>query len=74
MTDLIQALLTILLFLGGLVLIAGSLYIQFVGIYHSFKAGFAFGLISIFLGPFAFAIGAIKVFTGKNVLLKEGTS
>jgi hypothetical protein len=61
-----------LLFLAALALTLGLVYIQIVGIYNSFKAHVGYGLVSLFVGPFALAIGAIKVFTGQNILIKKG--
>lgn len=54
-----------------LLVAVGLLYLQIVGVYHSFKAHVGYGIVSIFLGPFALAIGAIKVFTGENILLRS---
>ena len=67
----IHAIVLSLMFISALMLTLGLLYIQVVGIYNSFKAHFGLGLISIFLGPFALAVGAIKVFTGENILLRK---
>ena len=47
-----------LFFLGALSFTIGLLYIQIVGIYHSFKANVGLGLVSIFVAPFALAVGA----------------
>lgn len=60
-----------LMFLGALALTLGLIYIQIVGIYNSFKANVGYGLISIFLAPFALAVGAVKIFTGENILLRS---
>jgi hypothetical protein len=60
-----------LLFISAVVFSLGLIYIQIVGIYNSFKANIGYGLISIFLAPFALAIGAVKVFTGENILLRK---
>lgn len=65
-----NALILSLLFFSAVMLSLGLIYIQIVGIYHSFKANIGYGLISIFLAPFALAVGAIKVFSGENILLR----
>lgn len=60
-----------LFFLAAVSFTIGLIYIQIVGIYHSFKANVGLGLISIFLAPFALAVGAVKVFSGENILLRK---
>jgi hypothetical protein len=60
-----------LFFLAAISFALGLVYIQIVGIYHSFKANIGLGLVSIFLAPFALAVGAVKVFSGENILLRK---
>jgi hypothetical protein len=60
-----------LMFISAIFLSLGLFYLHIVGIYNSFKAHFAYGILSIFLGPFGIAVGAVKVFTGENILLRK---
>lgn len=69
-----NGLISFLVFIVLLALAASLVYIQIVGIYYSFKAHVGYGIVSLFLGPFAIAIGAIKIFTGNNILIKKDKS
>lgn len=60
---------TVIMFLLVLTVVLAVLSLHLYGIYNSFKAGLAWGIVSIFVAPLAFAVGAIKLITKKNVLI-----